>query len=226
MTGRYPFHLGMQHFTTLVPGSEAKLPTDQPTIGEIFKEAGYHTMAVGKWHLGYSSWDYTPTGRGFDTYTGYLQGQCDYYNKSVGGGGHDFWHNRSFFADAIGDLATKTKYSMGYYENAVSSFIDTHKDDPENPIFLYYAHQEIHIPLDLPPGNEYVQPCAKVKASAGDDAPNRYILCAMMHTLDTAIGDFVTYLKGSGLWENTLLWVTTDNGGMAQVRYLCVCVCV
>ena len=33
-------------------------------------------------HLGYAKWDYTPTGRGFDSHVGYFQGQCGYYNKS------------------------------------------------------------------------------------------------------------------------------------------------
>lgn len=45
----------MQHFTTLVPGTEAKLPLDTQTIAEMFKEAGYHTSAIGKWfrHIRY-----------------------------------------------------------------------------------------------------------------------------------------------------------------------------
>ena len=79
-------------------------------------------MFVNGRHLGYSSWDYAPTGRGFDSYTGYLQGQCDYYNKTVGGPGYDFWQNETFFADAIGDLPSRTKYSM-VFETLFFSFL-------------------------------------------------------------------------------------------------------
>ena len=43
MTGRYPFHTGMQHFTTLCPGTKAHLPTEYPTIAEVFKGQGYST---------------------------------------------------------------------------------------------------------------------------------------------------------------------------------------
>jgi arylsulfatase A-like enzyme len=48
MTGRYPFHTGMQHFTTLAPGTKAHLPEKFPTIAEIFKGQGYSTHAIGK----------------------------------------------------------------------------------------------------------------------------------------------------------------------------------
>jgi arylsulfatase A-like enzyme len=140
MTGRYPFHTGLQHTTTITPGSTAKIPTDIPTAAEVFRKAGYHTLAVGKWHLGYSKWDYTPTGRGFDSYTGYMQGETDYYNKTVRIGGYDFWQNRTFFAAAVGDIRTKTKYSMEQYMSAATDFLDVHSGS-DKPLFIYFAHQ-------------------------------------------------------------------------------------
>jgi arylsulfatase A-like enzyme len=67
-------------------------------VPEQLRGAGYSTAAIGKWHLGYAKWAYTPTGRGFDSHVGYLQGpttttrrsaaghqQTDYYNKTLGG---------------------------------------------------------------------------------------------------------------------------------------------
>jgi hypothetical protein len=43
MTGRFPFHTGMQHYTTLAPGTTAHMPTDQETVAELFKKSGYDT---------------------------------------------------------------------------------------------------------------------------------------------------------------------------------------
>ena len=39
-------------------------------MAQKLKDVGYNTHKVGKWHLGYSSFDYVPTGRGFDTFYG------------------------------------------------------------------------------------------------------------------------------------------------------------
>jgi arylsulfatase A-like enzyme len=48
LTARYPFRTGMQHSTTLAPGTSAKIPTDTATIAEVLKNVGYSTHAIGK----------------------------------------------------------------------------------------------------------------------------------------------------------------------------------
>ena len=45
------------------------------------REAGYATHAVGKWHLGFCAWDYTPTRRGFDSFFGFYSHSEDYYSR-------------------------------------------------------------------------------------------------------------------------------------------------
>ena len=46
MTGRFAWNIGMQHYTTLFPGSFAGIPKETPTIAEILRSAGYSTHAV------------------------------------------------------------------------------------------------------------------------------------------------------------------------------------
>jgi len=208
MTGRYPFRTGMHHCQTLMPGTSAHLPTDQPTLPEALREAGYATAMIGKWHLGYDSWNHAPTGRGFDSFAGYLQGQVDYFTKEIGpdnAKGFDFWRNQTAAKDQVGN------YSMNFYMAEAERILD--ERDPSKPLFLYFAHQEIHIPLQAPPDQRYADACAKTTATE-----NRNTLCRMTNVLDESIGDFVSMLKSRDMWDNTLMWVTTDNGGMAQFQ--------
>eukprot|EP01060_Flectonema_neradi_P007077 TRINITY_DN148_c0_g1_i1.p1 TRINITY_DN148_c0_g1~~TRINITY_DN148_c0_g1_i1.p1 ORF type:complete len:493 (+),score=88.02 TRINITY_DN148_c0_g1_i1:78-1556(+) len=206
MTGRYPFNMGMQHLTTIIPGSTAHIPLDVKTIAEVMKEQGYETHMVGKWHLGYASWKYTPIGRGFDTFTGYLGGMIDYYNRTMNAGdivGYDFWHNTA--ADYTHDGSyTLTDY-MTDSEAALRKTVAAGK-----PSFLYFAHQNIHIPIDVPPTTS-----PKCESVSPD---RRKTLCDMMSVLDSAIGETLQLYKDLGIWNNTLMIITTDNGGMTYYQ--------
>jgi arylsulfatase A-like enzyme len=42
-----------------------------PMLAEALAGRGYATHAVGKWHLGYCDWAYTPTRRGFQSFFGF-----------------------------------------------------------------------------------------------------------------------------------------------------------
>eukprot|EP00463_Aulacantha_scolymantha_P004773 TRINITY_DN592_c0_g1_i2.p1 TRINITY_DN592_c0_g1~~TRINITY_DN592_c0_g1_i2.p1 ORF type:complete len:450 (+),score=83.31 TRINITY_DN592_c0_g1_i2:97-1446(+) len=234
MTGRHPFRIGMQHFDTLIPGTLAHLPYDQPTLAEMFKAQGYRTAMLGKWHLGYAHFNNTPTGRGFDSFMGYFQGQNDYfwgYFNATGAGsnvnvsnGYDRWHNQTADWDTFGEWGTEV------YLAEVDRIV---RDAAASgtPFFLYWANQEIHIPTTRPPNKKFLDACATLPDSPypmgecgtkeSDDCcpPNRRVLCAMMAEMDNSLSVLLSTIKNNGLWDDTLIWTTTDNGGMTSFRY-------
>ena len=79
LTARYPFRQGLQHAIPAL--STAALPDEESTLADRFREGGYHTIFLGKWHLGYARWRDTPIGRGFDRAIGFFQGEEDYISK-------------------------------------------------------------------------------------------------------------------------------------------------
>ena len=107
MTGRYPMRYGLQTFV-ITPGQHYGLPTDERTIAEAFKESGYSTYALGKWHLGHSKKEYWPQNRGFDYFYGSTIGNIDYYTKERNGV-MDWQRNGEFIKEDgyFTDLITK-----------------------------------------------------------------------------------------------------------------------
>lgn len=209
MTGRFPFRDGMQHENTIMLGSTAAIPLTTPTVPELLAEhASFTSYAVGKWHLGYAHWKNTPTGRGFKGHVGYLQGQCDYYNKTVGKGpvlGFDFWDGQKEYRDAVGN------YSLPQYMAAVRRFVGEWKNDAtseENSpgLFLYLSHQTVHLPLE----------------AAGEDPRCghisdywRRVYCSMLVELDDSMVELVSILNDA-VGEDWVMLAMADNGGMVR----------
>ena len=217
LTGLFPFRFGFQHPTTVLPGMAAAVPPELPMIPELLKAKGYVRHAIGKWHCGYSAWELTPTGRGFQSHTGYLQAQGDYFNHRVNipelGGidGLDFWHNHRPLWDAVGN------YSLDVYLDAqrrvirdyVSTY-DTPQKKAQHPLFVYLAHQTVHIPLEQRVPGVIESRCSKITHRA------RRVYCSMLVELDDALGELEDDLKRNALWDDTFIILTTDNSGMTN----------
>jgi len=111
LTGRLPLSMGMQYFMveTAIPWG---MPLNETTIAQVLRENGYRTHMLGKWHLGHHSPRYLPTARGFDTYTGMLNGESYYWSKR----NPDHPHFKDFIA--------ADKVCMGVWNN----------------MYLYYIH--------------------------------------------------------------------------------------
>ena len=59
MTGRYAMRYGLETLV-IFPSHTYGLPTDERTLSQAMKDAGYDTAMVGKWHLGHADKKYWP----------------------------------------------------------------------------------------------------------------------------------------------------------------------
>jgi arylsulfatase A-like enzyme len=82
MTGRYPMRYGLQTLV-IFPNHSYGLPTDERTLPQALKEAGYRTLMVGKWHLGHADRKFWPNNRGFEHFYGNTVGEVDYSHPSA-----------------------------------------------------------------------------------------------------------------------------------------------
>ncbi len=187
MTGRYQQRVGI--YTAGEGGSG--LPLTEKIFPQFLKPAGYVCGAFGKWHLGLTR-QYSPVARGFDQFYGFM-----------GRGAHDYFELDN--PDSPIYRNYEPIRDEGYLTNRLTdeavSFINGHKNEP---FFLYLAYNAVHAPPQAPE-----QDIKRFKT--GD--PARDVLMAMLLHLDRGVGRVVRTLKDRGLWQNTLLFFLTDNGG-------------
>ncbi len=194
MTGRYPMRTGLQTFV-IFPGHTYGLPTEETTLPQALKEAGYKTAMVGKWHLGHADKKYWPQNRGFDHFYGNLVGEVDYFTKDRGGiidwqRNGKFLEEDGYYTTQIGDEAVKL----------------IEEKDPNKPLFLYFASLAPHSPYQAP--QEYID---AYKDVFKDETKRNY--AAMITELDTQVGRIVKALEKKGIRDNTLIFFASDNGG-------------
>jgi arylsulfatase B/arylsulfatase I/J len=208
LTGRYQIHTGLQH-GVLRPAQPNSLPLDETTIADKLSESGYKTHLVGKWHNGYYKKECMPTYRGFDSYFGYLNGAEDYYTHVLSGGFPDLlpfslWSGYDLRRNETVSTKEKGEYSTFLFAKEAQKVITNH--DSSSPLFLYLAFQAVHSPLQVP--EQYIQQYEGVIKDK-----NRRTYAGMVSAMDEAIGNVTKTLQENGLWNNTVLIFSTDNGG-------------
>ena len=193
MTGRYPMRYGLQSFV-IFPSHTYGLATDERTLPQALKEAGYATWMVGKWHLGHADRKYWPQNRGFDHFYGNVMGEVDYFTRERGGvvdwqRNGTFLREEGYYTDLIGDEAVRL------IEQA----------DPQQPFFLYLASLAPHAPYQATDELKALYPEVQDK--------NRRAYMGMISGLDRQIGRIVAALDAKGQRDNTVILFASDNGG-------------
>jgi len=193
---------------------EQGLPGEEVTIAEMLKDKGYHTVHIGKWHLG-NSGEFHPNAQGFDEsllMEGLLHLPADdpgVVNARIESDPIDkFLWARGDFSTSYngGKLFAPGGYLADYWTEESLKVIEANKNQP---FFLYLAHWGVHTPL---------QATKEDYDAVGDIGSHRLrVYAAMLRALDRSVGQIVEKLEEEGLAENTIIVFSSDNGGPGYI---------
>ncbi|GFO38158.1 arylsulfatase j-like [Plakobranchus ocellatus] len=209
MTGRYPIHTGLQH-KVIMGADPYGLPLNETLMPQYLNKLGYRSHMVGKWHLGFFKWQYTPVERGFDSYFGYFQGRSDYYTHTYEHNleewGLDFRKDKDLLRNYTG------LYSTTLFRDEAVRIIEDH--DKSEPLFLYLPFQAVH--SGNSDGPHLQAPSSYIEKFSYIENMQRRKYAAMLSALDDAVGDVYDTLKSRGMLADSIILFTTDNGGPAN----------
>lgn len=211
---------------------QAPLKAGTFTIGRMMQQAGYTTACIGKWGLGYPTSDGVPNKQGFDYFFGYnCQRMAHTYYPPL------LWENEErVYLDNPNIVQPATLLSEGadpydpdsyaqYTQNVYApdvmfertkEFVERNR---QNPFFLMITTPMPHVALQAP--KEWVD---RYVAKFGDEEPYtgkagyypvRYphaTYAAMISYFDDQIGQLVEQLKRDGIYDNTIIMFSSDNG--------------
>ena len=219
MTGRDPMRLGVA-YGVILPWHNNGIHTSERFMPESFRDAGYQTAMVGKWHLGHSQMDFHPNRRGFEHFYGHLHTEVGYFPPFANQGGKDFQLN----GKSIDDQG----YESYLLADEVSRYIRERQRD--KPFFIYMPFIAPHTPLDAPdelkqkyadmedrrlPARSRQTDRSRMLARLSLRPSARPMFAAVVDGMDQAIGRVLKTLDDEGLADNTIVLFFSDNGGAA-----------
>ncbi len=199
---------------TKPPYEEQGLPSSEVTIAETLKEKGYHTVHIGKWHLGTSA-GFMANDQGFDESllmnSGLFLPEDDpeVVNAKVKFDpiDHFLWASMTFAASFNGgDLFQPGGYLTDYWTDESLKVIEANRN---NPFFLYLAHWAPHTPLQATK--------ADYDALSHIKEHRLRVYAAMIRALDRSVGRIMQKLEEEGLADNTMIVLSSDNGGAGYI---------
>lgn len=209
ITGRTPFRTGVYRW---IPHNHfSHLPKKEITLPQLLRKEGYQTAHFGKWHLGHYSEERIGRSHNFENfaYGGELVGQ-----PSMDEYGYDYWF-------ATGNVARPDHRNplnfflngkaVGEREGFSAQIVATEfvkwmqkRRKKDQPFFVTIWFHEPHGPVNSDP--EFIKRYGELE----DPSLQQYY--ANVTQIDEAIGTIVATLKEDGLYEDTIIWYTSDNG--------------
>ncbi|MDH7601668.1 MAG: sulfatase [Armatimonadota bacterium] len=192
-TGRYQQRFGHEFNPGNNPGPNFGLPLTEITIANRLKKAGYATGLVGKWHLGFAP-EFHPLKRGYDEFFGFLGGAHSYFFKDPQP------VNNAILRGT--EPVTEDTYLTDAFAREAVAFIKKHAG---HPFFLMLCFNAIHTPMQAT--EKYLRRFRHISD------PKRQTMAAMLSAMDDAVGDVLNALRSANIYDNTLIFFISDNGG-------------
>jgi arylsulfatase A len=211
-TGRYPQRAGgmecpigtgnvgrYDEAVRLREQNDLGLPPRMAVLAPALKSAGYATVLLGKWHMGYEA-KFNPLDQGFDRFVGTLGGNVDYYR-------HDELSPLPVFLEDRAPLQ-REGYLTDLLRDEALDYIRRQRAGG-TPFFMFLSFTAPHFPFQPPhrPGDPRPTAAQWMKGTR-----DNYAL--MIEHMDSAIGAVVHALRERDLEKDTLIVFASDNGAM------------
>lgn len=214
LTGRTPYRNGVyrwipaKHFCYLQP-SEITLP-------QVLRENGYQTAHFGKWHLSYYSEKRINKTEEFKDFG---WGHSD--QPTMSDYGYDYWFATgnvarpnhkdplNFFLNGE-PMGKMEGFSAQIVAKEIVKWLKESREE-DKPFFMTLWFHEPHGPVNSDP--EYIKRYDKIK----DPSFQQYM--ANVTQVDEAVGLIVKELKEQSIYDETLIWYTSDNGPAGAHEY-------
>lgn len=193
------------------PGAKG-VPAAEITVAEQLKGRGYHTIHLGKWHLGEAK-GMRPEDQGFDESLGFIIGGQMFLPENdpdVVNAKQDFdpidkylWANLPYSVQFNGSPRfAPDRYMTDYLTDQALAGIRANRN---RPFFMYLAYNAPHTPLQALKSD--------YEALAHIKDHRLRVYAAMIRALDRGVGKVMAELKAQGLDDNTMIIFSSDNGG-------------
>ena len=250
MTGRYPVRTG-GNVGVALPFHRTWAAAEEVFLPERLAQAGYVCRAVGKWHLGHSRRDFTPTGRGFHSFYGKYHGGGDFWE-------HVFYLEQNAMRPRPAEDDVDLHYDRWVGGRHVHTHILTENRTHSTDLFAREAERAVlehdtssgssggggggggsgggsgggggaplflYVPFQAPHWpTQFYQRHADLNAHI--PGQKRREFAAMITQIDEAVGRVVAALQIRGMWDNTLVVAFADNGESVVVVVVVVVVLV
>jgi len=230
MTGKYPARIGITDWipgfglvegAKVVPAENKQfLPLEEITIAESLQEAGYKTCFAGKWHLGGNSFE--PEHQGFEMVAG----------------GNSWGMPKTYFSP-YGHPKLKDGPAGEYLtDNLTDRTIEFIHKNKSQPFLMFLSHFAVHIPIqakekyiakykakaaalpqtDKPRFENVVSEIATYKTTKVRQIQDDPVYAGMIQSVDDSIGRVMKTLEDLHISENTIIILTSDNGGLSTAE--------